>query len=71
MANDGKVFEQVQAALLNSECSPEYALERALLAVLQFAYVECDLYILDVREKVFQIWTSNDLRDPDLGRPKQ
>lgn len=37
----GKIFEEVQAALLNSECSPEYAVERALVAVAQFAPDAC------------------------------
>lgn len=40
MNNPGNIYLEVQATLLNSECSPEYAVERALLAVVDFALNE-------------------------------
>lgn len=36
------VFYSVQAVMLDSECDPEQAIEDALSAVAQFAYMECE-----------------------------
>lgn len=66
--NDGKVFDQVQAALLNSECSPEYAIERALLAVLQFAHTEAGMGLDDFEDLALKLRVNHDLDDPELGR---
>ena len=63
----GRIFDQVQATLLNSECSPKYAVERALLAVLQFAYLEAELGLDDVLEKARHLWETNELGSPYLG----
>lgn len=41
--SDKQVFNEVQAALLNSEMPPKQALYEALLAVFQFAFTECEL----------------------------
>ncbi len=43
MSNEGNIYLEVQATLLSSECSPEYAVERALQAVADFAVAELDL----------------------------
>ncbi len=45
---DKQVFNEVQAALLNSECAPKQALYEALLAVFQFAFTECELHMRDL-----------------------
>lgn len=50
-----EVYEPIEAVLLNSECVPGVAVERALEAVCFFAYTECDIteerFIECVREK--------------------
>ncbi len=37
-----EVFNEVQAALLNSECPPDDAVDAAMLAVMQFFMTELD-----------------------------
>lgn len=54
--NDGTIFNEVQAALLNSECSPKYAVERAMLALVQFANWEADMSEDEVRDAVAKAW---------------
>lgn len=46
--SDVSIFDEVQAALLNSECEPKRAVLQSLLATAQFAYLECDMSEDDV-----------------------
>jgi hypothetical protein len=64
----GTIFDAVQAALLNSECSPKYAVERALLAVLQFAHTEASMGLDEFEDLALKLRVNNDLDDPELGR---
>lgn len=60
--NDGAIFNEVQAALLNSECDPKYAVERAMLALVQFAHLEADMNEDAIRDAVDTAWK----RGPEL-----
>lgn len=42
MNKSKEVYDAVQAALLNSECSPDEAVNAALRAVAEFADMECE-----------------------------
>ncbi len=41
--SQGHVYNEVQAALVNSEASAEYVVERALHAVIRFAQEELEM----------------------------
>lgn len=50
------VFNEVQAALLNSECSPQEAVKQAMLAIVQFAHCEADMNEDKIRDEVKEAW---------------
>lgn len=58
------VFDDVQAVLLNSEGHPKSAFQEALLATLQFAYLECELAedeVYDLLAKALVLGPKEDL----------
>lgn len=54
--NEGEVYTEVQAALLNSECSPSYAVERAIDAVVEFAWTDSELSEIQIIDMVRAAW---------------